>query len=45
MALKKYDEFLKSRFGENYMTDMPSEEKRIPSHHKTVILIEQEKSD
>lgn len=41
MAIKQYDKFLKSRFGENYMTDMPSEEERIPSHHQTVILIEQ----
>lgn len=42
MALKDYDIFLKSRFGENYMTDMPSEDRRIPSHHQTVIFINEE---
>lgn len=31
-ASKHYDKFLKSRFGENYMQDLPPEEKRKPSH-------------
>ncbi|MBQ2890174.1 MAG: LicD family protein [Clostridia bacterium] len=38
MAVKDYDKFLKSRFGENYMDEMPDEDKRIPSHHQTVVL-------
>lgn len=38
MAVKDYDKFLKSRFGENYMSEMPDEDKRIPSHHQTVVL-------
>jgi lipopolysaccharide cholinephosphotransferase len=42
MALKDYDIFLKSRFGTNYMTDMPDEDKRVPSHHKKAILINEE---
>lgn len=40
MAVKEHDEFLKSRFGENYANEMPREEERIPSHHGIVILID-----
>lgn len=37
MAVSKYDEFLKSRFGENYTTEIPIEEKRKPSHQLAYI--------
>ncbi len=38
MAICEYDALLKSRFGEGYMDEMPDEDKRIPSHHQTVVL-------
>lgn len=41
MVVKEYDRFLKSRFGENYANEMPDEKSRIPSHHQTVILIDE----
>ena len=31
-AVKDYDYFLKTRFGENYMNELPPEELRYPSH-------------
>ena len=36
MAVKEYDKFLKSRFGENYADVMPPEEARIRSHGSVV---------
>lgn len=39
-ASKYYDEFLKSRFGENYMQELPPEEKRKPSHGQDVRITE-----
>ncbi len=38
-AVKEYDLFLKSRFGENYMSELPAEEERKPSHRGDVELI------
>ncbi len=36
MAVSDYDNFLKSRFGENYANELPSEEKRKPSHNQNI---------
>ena len=36
LAVKDYDYFLKHRFGESYMSDMPPEEKRGRSHMQEV---------
>lgn len=38
MAVKNYDIFLKSRFGENYMSELPEENKRKPSHGQNILL-------
>ncbi len=38
MAVKNYDFFLKTRFGENYMAEMPSEDKRGRSHIQEVYI-------
>lgn len=38
LAVARYDEFLKSRFGENYMNELPPEEKRKPSHCQNILL-------
>ena len=35
---KHYDDFLKSRFGENYMSELPPEPCRHPSHNKNIII-------
>lgn len=32
LAVKRYDEFLRSRFGDDYMSTLPAEEQRKPSH-------------
>ena len=40
LAVSQYDEFLKSRFGENYMNELPLEENRKPSHHQNIWLEE-----
>ena len=40
LAVKQYDEFLCSRFGDNYMTELPSEEKRKPSHCANIFISE-----
>lgn len=39
-ASKHYDQFLKSRFGENYMETLPPEEARKPSHNQNIRVIE-----
>ncbi len=36
MAVEKYDEFLKSRFSRNYMTELPAEKDRKPSHCQNI---------
>ena len=36
MAISEYDSLLKSRFGENYMEEMPAEEERKPSHNQNL---------
>lgn len=41
MAVDKYDVFLKSRFGEDYMRNLPEEEKRRPSHCQNILLEEE----
>lgn len=38
LAVSRYDEFLKSRFGENYIHELPPEEKRKPSHCQNIQL-------
>ena len=42
LAVSNYDDFLKSRFGENYMNELPSEEKRKPSHNQNIRVISNE---
>ena len=39
-ASKHYDQFLKSRFGEDYMETLPPEEARKPSHNQNIRIIE-----
>lgn len=39
MAIKRYDDLLKSRFGENYMSKLPAEELRKPSHNPNIRFI------
>ena len=39
MAVSSYDEFLKSRFGENYANELPEEDKRKPSHNQNIRFI------
>ena len=39
MAVSHYDDFLKSRFGENYMNELPSEDKRKPSHNQNIRIV------
>ena len=36
MAVKEYDAFLRSRFGEDYMNTLPEEDKRKPSHCQNI---------
>ena len=37
-AIKGYDELLKSRFGDNYMNELPPVDKREPSHCQNIIF-------
>ena len=39
-ASAHYDEFLKSRFGNNYMETLPPEHKRKPSHNSKIRILE-----
>lgn len=39
MAVANYDEFLKSRFGDNYKNELPAEEKRKPSHNQNIRIV------
>ena len=39
MAVSAYDEFLKSRFGENYMDELPDEDSRKPSHSPNIRIL------
>lgn len=39
-VVKDYDGFLASRFGENYMNELPPEEKRKPSHCANITINE-----
>ena len=39
-ASKDYDSFLKSRFGEQYMAELPPEEARKPSHNQNIRIVE-----
>lgn len=39
-AVKQYDEFLRSRFGDDYMEELPPEEKRKPSHCTNIYIRE-----
>lgn len=43
LAVANYDEFLKSRFGENYMNELPPEEERKPSHNQNIRFISDSK--
>ena len=38
MAVAEYDTFLKSRFGTNYIHELPDEEQRKPSHCQNILL-------
>ena len=38
MAVERYHEFLQSRFGKDYMQELPKEEKRKPSHNQNILL-------
>ena len=38
MAVESYHEFLQSRFGKDYMQELPEEEKRKPSHSQNILL-------
>ena len=40
LAVKEYDAFLRSRFGEDYLNTLPSEEKRKPSHCSNIYIKE-----
>lgn len=40
-AVKEYDYFLKTRFGENYRNEMPPEGLRIPSHGQEILYMEE----
>ena len=40
LAVKEYDKFLKSRFGEDYMHTLPEQEKRKPSHCANIYVKE-----
>lgn len=37
-AFRNYDSFLKTRFGENYMNELPKEESRKPSHNQNILI-------
>lgn len=39
LAIKEYDALLKSRFGENYMSELPLEDARKPSHNPNIKFI------
>lgn len=41
-AAKDYDGFLRSRFGENYMAELPPEEARRPSHNSNIFFTDEE---
>lgn len=43
-AVKEYDYFLKTRFGENYQNELPPEELRIPSHGQEILYFEEEEA-
>lgn len=38
LAVSCYDQFLKSRFGENYLHELPPEDKRKPSHCQNILI-------
>ncbi len=38
LAVRNYDEFLKSRFGNDYMSVLPPEDERKPSHNQNITL-------
>lgn len=40
LAVKEYDAFLRSRFGDDYMESLPSEDKRKPSHCANIYVNE-----
>lgn len=40
LAVRDYDEFLRSRFGENYMNELPPTDKRKPSHCENIYIDE-----
>lgn len=43
LAVKNYDAFLQTRFGEAYMTELPPEDVRVPSHGTHFLLEEESK--
>ena len=38
-AIKEYDKFLRSRFGDNYMNELPDESVRKPSHNTNIKIL------
>ena len=38
LAVAEYDVFLRSRFGENYMSELPDEKDRKPSHCQNILI-------
>lgn len=40
LAVSDYDAFLQSRFGENYLSELPNEEKRKPSHNTNIRIFD-----
>ena len=40
LAVSEYDAFLQSRFGENYLSELPNGEKRKPSHNTNIRIFE-----
>lgn len=42
-AIKEYDRFLQSRFGENYLMELPDENLRKPSHNPNIKILRGER--
>lgn len=38
-AFREYDDFLKTRFGNNYMNELPDEKLRKPSHNQNILIL------
>jgi hypothetical protein len=38
LAVSEYDLFLRARFGENYLRELPPEDQRKPSHCRNILI-------